>query len=228
MKKPVASSLKLVARKVPSFLFQVPSSKLQAQQGFTTVERIVAVALFAIAMAVAVAALLSLTAANRKAQAIQSVMNNLNIAVDGMVRNMRMGTNYIGATAGEGCESNTGGGTNDCTGGGPQFEFDCNPLTASCKLSTDQSWTYRYDPNGTVCDQEKSICRTMPDGTFSPITSPDVDIDELIFYVVGTTEGDTTQPKVVIVIKGTAGTQNQRTKSEFHIQATAVQRELDL
>src|SRR3989344_5136440 len=92
--------------------------------GFTLVEMIVAVALFAIVMVVAVAALLSLTAANRKAQAIQSVMNNLNIAVDGMVRNMRMGTNYIGATAGEGCESNTGGGTNDCTGGGPQFEVD--------------------------------------------------------------------------------------------------------
>src|SRR3989344_4477196 len=99
--------------------------------GFTLVEMIVAVALFAIVMVVAVAALLSLTAANRKAQAIQSVMNNLNIAVDGMVRNLRMGSNYIGDSS---CTDNTGGGTNDCTGGGQEVTFACNPLTASCKL----------------------------------------------------------------------------------------------
>jgi len=48
------------------------------------------------------------------------------------------------------------------------------------------------------------------------------------FYVVGTTAGDTTQPKVVITIKGTAGAAKAKTRSSFSIQATATQRLLDL
>ncbi|HEY4487604.1 MAG TPA: type II secretion system protein [Candidatus Paceibacterota bacterium] len=182
--------------------------------GFTLVEMIVAVALFAIVMVVAVAALLSLTAANRKAQAIQSVMNNLNITLDGMVRNIRMGVDYDGSGD---CSSNKGGGPNDCTSGGSTFEFTCNPATAVCS-PTQSTWTY------SACGS--AICKNG-----SEVTAPDVTIDDILFYVVGTNSGDTgntIQPKVVIVIKGTAGAQNVRTRSEFHIQATAVQRELDL
>ncbi|MEK7093249.1 MAG: type II secretion system protein, partial [Patescibacteria group bacterium] len=63
-------------------------------RGFTLIEMIVSVGLFAVVMIICVAALLSLVDANKKAQAIQSVMNNLNVAVDGMVRSIRMGTNY--------------------------------------------------------------------------------------------------------------------------------------
>src|SRR3990167_4918000 len=67
---------------------------LRTNAGFTLVEMIVAVGLFSLVMLVSVGALLALTGANRKAQALQSVMNNLNIALDGMVRSIRMGSNY--------------------------------------------------------------------------------------------------------------------------------------
>src|SRR3989344_5257439 len=66
----------------------------RAQRGFTLVEMIVAIALFSVVMIVCVGALLALVNANRKAQALQSVMNNLNIALDGMVRSVRMGNSY--------------------------------------------------------------------------------------------------------------------------------------
>jgi hypothetical protein len=39
---------------------------------------------------------------------------------------------------------------------------------------------------------------------------------------------DPQQPKLLIVIKGTAGGGNVNTSTTFHIQATAVQRVLDL
>src|SRR3989338_2524865 len=54
----------------------------RASRGFTLVELIVSIGLFAIVMLISVGALLALTGANRKAQALQSVMNNLNVALD--------------------------------------------------------------------------------------------------------------------------------------------------
>src|SRR3989344_5459228 len=93
-------------------------------KGFTLIEMIVSVALFAVVMVVAVGALLSLTGANKKAQALQSVMNNLNISVDNIVRSIRMGSTYT-------CAS-TGPNPVDCNNGDKQIIFTCNPDTPSC------------------------------------------------------------------------------------------------
>lgn len=225
MEKPATSSQQPIApQKSP--VFQLPAISYQRQAGFTLVEMIVAVALFAVVMVVAVGALLSLIGANRKAQALQSVMNNLNVALDGMVRNVRMGTDYH---CGEGAFQ--AGGGNDCpVSPGTVFSFSCNPSNPGC---TGASWKYRYDATGIYCagesNQTKMICKSTDNGaSWTAITAPEVAIDDMQFYVIGTTPGDTTQPKVVMVISGTAGAQSVRTKTTFHIQATAVQRELDL
>ena len=193
-------------------LLKADSRKLTA--GFTLVEMIVAVALFAVVMLVAVGALLSLTGANRKAQALQSVMNNLNIALDGMVRNVRMGTSY-----------HCGAGTQpvrDCVNGDTSFAFQpfCDPST--CDQASQGFWIYSYDPS------TKRIYRSESGGPPVPITAPEVSIESMTFYVVGTTRGDATQPKVLVVIKGEAGALGGKTQTTFHIEATAVQRELDV
>ena len=112
-----------------------------SQKGFTLVEMIVAIALFAVVMLVAVGALLSLTGAHRKAQALQTVMNNLNISLDGMVRNIRMGTEYncVGGTS-------TGLNTANCPSspGGKVFTFTCNPQTSAC-IASGNRWSYAFD-----------------------------------------------------------------------------------
>lgn len=184
--------------------------------GFTLVEMIVAIALFAVVMLIAVGALLSLTGANRKAQALQSVMNNLNIALDGMVRNIRMGTNY---------QCGGGDAQGNCSGGGTFFTFKPNP-----DVSNASAWIYRFDSVGTYCGAHR-ICRSQDGTTYTAITAPEVSIDSgSVFYVVGAQAGDPSfiQPKVIIVVKGTAGALSLKTKTTFHIQASAVQRELDL
>src|SRR4051812_37401392 len=94
--------------------------------GFTLVEMLVAIALFSIVMVVAVGTLLSLAAANKKAQALQSVMNNLNISLDGMVRSLRMGTSF------QCLLKNPGPPGNDCKNGGREIAFTCNPVEPSC------------------------------------------------------------------------------------------------
>jgi prepilin-type N-terminal cleavage/methylation domain-containing protein len=185
--------------------------------GFTLVEMIVAVALFAIVMVVCVGALLSLVNANRKAQALQSVMNNLNIALDGIVRNARMGSNYDGSVN---CSGNGNSSPKDCTSGSTTFSFE--PYG---NKSSDPPWVYTFakDSNGVG-----RIYKSENGATAIPITAPEVSIEGMEFYVVGTMPGDTTQPKVVIVIKGTAGVHGSSAQTTFHIQATAVQRILDL
>jgi len=196
------------------------SNKRQQQAGFTLVEMIVAVGLFAVVMLVSVGALLALVEANRKAQALQSVMNNLNVAVDGMVRSIREGSAYH-------CGSiPVGNATADCTESDTLLAF--RPFSTS--TSAVLPWMYWFatdaSGNGRLYKSE--------DGTLSgglPITSPEVAIDVLAskFYVIGSTRGagDTVQPKVTIVIKGSAG-QKVTTRTTFHIQATGVQRVLDL
>lgn len=194
--------------------------QLQSTRGFTLVEMIVATALFAVVMLVSVGALLSLVGASRKVQSLQSVMDNLNISLDGMERSIRMGSNF------------------HCGGGDYHTTQDCSSVSDSPSnhyvfafepfgnAPSDDPWVYSYDPN------TKRLYKSENGSTPIAITAPEVSIDSLQFYVVGSDRGctvdpcDTVQPKVVIVILGSAGTDKARTS--FHVQVTAVQRVLDL
>lgn len=85
------------------------------------------------------------------------------------------------------------------------------------------AWVYAFD---TV---NHRILKSETGGPpYLEITASEVSIDEMLFYVVGTNRGDTIQPKVVIVVKGSAGALGSSARTTFHIQATAVQRVLDL
>jgi prepilin-type N-terminal cleavage/methylation domain-containing protein len=193
-------------------------------RGFSLVELMVAISLFAIVMLVAVGALLSLVDANRKARALESVMNNLNIAIDGMVRSMRMG-NTFNCNA-EGIPNPMTGG--DCADGEDTVSFA--PFGSDPSDDTER-WVYEFVPRSGETPGRLWRSREGGDNA-EPITAPEVDIDDVTFYVFGTQRandtGNTTQPKIVMVIKGTAGSENTRSETTFYIQATAVQRVLDL
>lgn len=194
-------------------------------RGFSLVELMVAITLFAVVMLVAVGALLALVDANRKARSLESVMNNLNIAIDGMVRSMRMGNTFN-------CNNtvipdpNFGG---DCSNGDDLFSFA--PFGSDPAVESER-WVYSFVPGSG--DTPGQIWRSRSGGSNAePITAPEVNVEDLTFYVIGTVRAntpslDTSQPKVVIVIKGTAGSDNAKTETTFYIQATAVQRVLDL
>lgn len=69
---------------------QIPGTK----EGFTLIEFLVAVGVFTVVMLISVGALLTMIDASRKTQSLESVVNNLNFALEGMTRNMRTGSNY--------------------------------------------------------------------------------------------------------------------------------------
>ncbi len=188
----------------------------RGQRGFTLVEMIVSVGLFTVVMVISLAALLSLVDANRKARAIESVMNNLNIALDGMVRNVRMGSDY-----------HCGGGTlmdpQDCAGTpGTSIAF---LRFGGTEGNPDDYLVYSYDAGTKRLERQQGI-----NAAAFAVTAPEIEIDDLRFYVVGSQPGggDTDQPKIVIVMKGTVGSDRVRTRTTFSIQATAVQRVLDI
>lgn len=186
-----------------------------SQKGFTLIEIMVSVALFAVVMTISVGALLSLVDANRKAQALNSIMNNLNFALENMSRNMRVGTTYhCSSTALVPVNIDT---PQDCSTGGVLVAFEKyngDPSTLGDQV------VYRFT-GGHI---EKSS-----DGgaSFISITASEVVIEDMAFYVVGTTQGDTAQPRIVMTLKGSAGISG-RTITNFNLQTTISQRVLDL
>ncbi|TAK58179.1 prepilin-type N-terminal cleavage/methylation domain-containing protein [Patescibacteria group bacterium] len=64
------------------------------KQGFSLIEIMVSLAIFAIVVVVATGALLTTIDATKKAQATQTVLTNLNLALEGMTREIRTGSSY--------------------------------------------------------------------------------------------------------------------------------------
>ena len=204
--------------KIKNHIVSNARSARKSDKGFTLVEMLVATALFVIVMLVSVNTLLALVQANRKAQSLQSVIENLNVSLDSMEREIRMGTNFH---CGISPPYNS---TNDCPNGDTVFAFE--PYG---NLPTDIPYVYRL--NGTQIEKSEN-----GGIVFSPITAPEISIDRMRFYVVGSTPGcrpypctgNTDQPRVVVVIKGTAPIRGGSAVTPFHIQITAVQRVLDI
>ena len=202
------------------------------QAGFTLIEMLVSIALFAIVMVVCVGALLALVAANKKAQALESTINNLNVSIDGIVRNLRQGNQFSVSS------------TNCPNGNGDSDAADCTTGASAVSFTTftGQHWIYAYYPNGsdgcvTATGTGGCILRSEDNGiTYTSLTAPEVSITGMEFYVIGTTPGcdipspcTPIQPRVIITINGNAGATNDiKDSTAFHIQATAVQRTLDL
>jgi prepilin-type N-terminal cleavage/methylation domain-containing protein len=199
----------------------------QKNRGFTLIEMLIAVTLFSVVMLVAVGTLLSLVTANRKAQALQSVMNNLNIALDDMARSIRMGSQYHAGSSGNFLTTSDG----DNVNGEVIFAFEPygnkntdNPTVYWYDSVTKAVYRCRPQPTGTACNASPSSSDPM----YVPLTSPEVLINNMKFYAAGTTRGDIQQPRVVMVIQGTASASDQKAKTTFHVQVTAAQRLLDL
>ncbi|MDO8492227.1 MAG: type II secretion system protein, partial [bacterium] len=163
--------------------------------GFTLVEMIVAVGLFTVVMFIATGALLSVVSLNKKAQAQQSAISNLNYALENMARSIRTGTTYHCGNTGQIDLSQ------NCSGGDSFFayESDSGDGAADAGNSNDQR-VFRL-ANGVIQKSKDS------GSTWMDITDPSIVIQNLTFTVTGTGStgsGDFNQPQVRINIAGFA------------------------
>lgn len=195
--------------------------------GFTLVELIVSVGLFTAVIFVATGALLSVVALNKKAQAQQSAINNLNFALENIARSIRTGSNYrcnlgvVDRWDGTSWQDVT---PNDCdsnTAGGNQIIFESESGDGG---DNNDNWSY-YLENSTIIAKKKG-------NSANAITAPEIFIEDIRFFVTGATVAGGTQPMVRIVLKGYAfvgdtNTDNPR-RVDFNLQTIASQRKLDV
>jgi len=178
------------------------------KKGFTLIELMVSVAIFSIVMTMSLGALLSIIAAERKAETLKSVVNNLHFALDSMTRSIRTGYGYN-------CGSSSGG---NCASGGTILYFTdaAGRSMAYCR------------GNGSTCDASgTAILEKINAGPFVPITTPEVLISNFTFYLVGAPQGDAEQPKVTVTLSGSVQV-SEAQSSIFEIQTTITQRLYDL
>lgn len=174
----------------------------QRKKGFTLIEVMVAVSIFALVVTIGLSSLLSINFSYTNARTKQAAMDHLNFALESMSREIRIGSQYN-------C-GGSGGGTNDCETGDQGMSF----------ITFDgDEMTYILN-NGTI---EQIVNQT----DVSVLTPPEVNINDLRFRVVGSEPmPDETQPMVVISIEGTS--QIRQETSSFIFQTSVSQRKPDL
>jgi len=158
-------------------------------KGFTIIEMVVAVGVFAVVITVSLTAFLNISDIQKRAEALRVINNNLNFSLETMMREIRAGSNYrVGS-----------GGTS---------------LIIASVFGGDI--TYRLNNNRI----EKSV-----DGSpFITLTAPEVNITKLLFIVQGQNPNDGLQPRVNIIITGSAG---EKTLIKLNLQTTISQRKID-
>lgn len=210
---------------------------MRSKGGFLLVEMLVAVFLFSIVMFVSLGAVLTLVDANRKNQNTKSVVNNLTLVINSMVKTIAVSTGYYCGEANNGYD---GSSTNDCPTQG-EAEDAITFLFNEDGNNNGELDVYRYRFEAVYPDGSGRITRSIDstnNNQFIPITAPEVHITKLRFLVSdtaplvvstsdGSAAGDTNQPKVVMYLEGYAGTK-QNTESSFRIQTTISQRTLDI
>ena len=206
----------------PARRFGTTGATVKSNAGFTLIEMMVAVTIFSIVMLVSVGSILAIVEANRKAQSLKSVVNNLNFTMETISRNIRVGTKFHCFSVNNNAAVPDGiTDPQDCDEDDEANALALEPQLGDPNLDTDQV-IYRFN-NG-------AIWRQISPGPFNDavrLTADEVTIEHMEFVVDGNTvsaSGD--QPRVRITIQGFAEVGSERT--DFNLQTTVTQRVLDL
>jgi prepilin-type N-terminal cleavage/methylation domain-containing protein len=183
---------------------------ISIKKGFTLVEMMVAIAVFSIVMVTAMSALLNVIDANNKARAIKTAINNVSFALEGISKDMRMGTNY-------GC-IDVNGATTPCVSTGNSGIKYKSPRAYEGKYAY-----YKFEGTAIYeCLERNETDDCNVDTDFEPITSGEVEIKKAKFYVLGT-DNVLEQPRMIFTLSGEAGTKD-RIATTFDLQTTVSQR----
>jgi len=180
--------------------------KKNTHKGFTLIEMMVSVSIFAIVLVVALGSILTILDSNRKARTLTEVMNNLNFSLETITRSVKTGVEprIIGSTL----------------------------EVVAIILAEDgfQRQTISYRKNNT--DSGRGfIERSVNNGLWHPITSDLVHIESFIVTLHGVSAAgnidDFSQPRTQVTISGEVEV-SETISSAFTVQTTISQRKLNL
>lgn len=194
--------------------------------GFTLVELIVSMSLFIVVVFITTSAFLTLADLSKKASATRIAIDNLSVAVEDMARKLRTGYYY-----------RCGGldAYNDLLMIYPLR--DCLPLSSLDTSGKNSSISFQWSETSAlaaywlVVDPGSGRGRIMFGDSSGVgglswsdyLTSPEINITNLKFYVTGAEGVGLEQPRVNIVVQGTAG-MDVKTQSNFTIYTSVTQR----
>ena len=181
------------------------------KRGFSLVELMVSLSIFAIVMIISVGTLLILIDANERAQIEYTAMTNLTFALDSMTREIRTGYDHY-------CRKNDDlnepptpleTGPLDCTGSNYDTEIAFNRGRDNIRVG------YRLH-NG-------EIQQRVGDEPWLSLTSPNLVVTRLDLQSIGSIPGDTEQPTSILYVEGYINN-TEDTDTDFKLQTRITQR----
>ena len=171
---------------------------------------IVAIGIFSMVATLTMGSLLILTAAERHVSSVQINQDNVRFSLEAMAREIRTGDTY---------KTCSGLGSDNCF----QFRNALQETIQYC-LGTLDNVTYYAECSDSV--NSTHLLRKVDDEDAHPITSTDITIDRLEFYLYGVVEDDVFQPRVTIVMKAIA-LEGQKNETQMNVQTSISQLDLD-
>ncbi|HRY62544.1 MAG TPA: type II secretion system protein [Candidatus Paceibacterota bacterium] len=209
--------------------------KNNKKTGFTLIELMVSISIFSVVMLIVIGALLMLNDANKKAQAMRAIVDNLNFATEDMTRNIRTGRDFKCGlsvangrvnTAARDCQRSdveTGISTLGFTG------ISTDALTQTCYVYSFRQKTDTLP--GSISygskdiDSGRDCVEYFSSIQLSELVSPEVEVAGLQFYVFNeTSSGPDQQPIVILALSGDINVEQYKFKTPFNIQTTVSQR----
>lgn len=186
------------------------------QSGFLLIELMVALFIFTIVATVAIGSIIGIVDANRKTQALKSVMNNLNLALDTISRNAAVGYDYH-------CGPGNEDFPRDCVNGDDVFVFKSQYDLNGDDVTGDKvKYTFVEGESGGYIARE-----VADDGQEIRLTAPELNITDLKFVVIGSDDDDIEQPKVFMFVDGKIKASPRIGETVFKIQTMISQRLID-
>jgi prepilin-type N-terminal cleavage/methylation domain-containing protein len=176
---------------------------MNKRRGFTLVELIVSVGLFAVVMVLAAGSYFIMISMIRQTQGMATGINNLAHTLESMTRNIRVG-----------------------------YDYSCGGAGGDCAAPGASSFSFTNESNETVTYSLGSgrIRQTIDTGQPADLTDPAIVVSSLKFIVTGTpslASGNTQQARVTILISGSVATGPGQTMP-FSVETGASMRGSDL
>lgn len=170
------------------------------EAGFTLLEVIVSLGIFFVVIVMAIGAVLAINNAQVKASNVQIIQDNLRFALEFVTKELRAGDNFS---------------TANCSGS----PSTCSQINFTHSLAGGGSEDVGFCLRGNTIQRLRN---TSDCNLGAAITSDDIIVDRLLFYIVEQASPPLIQPRLTIGIQ--AHSRDPRLATQFRLQTSIVKR----